>query len=104
MSQKKAATEVFGCADWYRSRPEPESVWRGTLEKRDAAVGPGMRGGLAFILLADQGRLEVYAANVESILAPFTGRLVQARGKLVDLSGEGDEAELWIASIETNDR
>jgi hypothetical protein len=96
-------TEVYSRADWYRSRPEPETVWRGTLEEGDAAVGPGMRGGLSYVLIADQSRLKVYAANVENILAPFLGRLVKARGKLVNLRGDGDGEELWIASIETND-
>ena len=41
----------------------------------------------------------VYAANVEQQLAPYVGRAVILRAKLVDLSGEGYGQELWIATI-----
>jgi hypothetical protein len=93
-------TEVYARTDWYRSRPEPESVWSGTLEERSEVLGPGSRGGLAYALITEQGWLSVYAANVKGVLEPFVGRQALIRGKLVDLRNEGEGQELWIASIE----
>ena len=92
--------EVYGRTDWYRSRPEPESVWSGTLKERTEVLGPGSRGGLAYTLITEQDQLNVYAANVKEVLEPFLGRPVLIRGKLVNLSNEGEGQELWIATIE----
>jgi hypothetical protein len=92
--------EVYGRTDWYQSRPELESVWSGTLEERAEVLGPGSRGGLAFTLITEESRLNVYAATAKEVLEPFLGRPVLIRGKLVDLRNEGEGQELWIASIE----
>jgi hypothetical protein len=92
-------TEVYARTDWYQSCPEPEKVWSGTLEERSEVLGPGSRGGLAYTLITEQGRLNVYAANAKEVLEPFLGRLVLIRGKLVNLRNEGEGQELWIASI-----
>jgi hypothetical protein len=72
----------------------------GTLEERFEVLGPGSRGGLAYTLVTEQSRLNVYAANARDVLEPFLGRPVLIRGKLVDLRNEGEGQELWIASIE----
>jgi hypothetical protein len=93
-------TQVYGSADWYQSRPEPERIWTGTLEERRVGVGPEARGGLSYVLVSDLGQLNVYAANAEGLLAGFCGRSVRIRGKLVDLTQQGTEKELWPASIE----
>ena len=93
-------TEVYARTDWYQSRPELETVWLGTLEERFEVLGPGSRGGLAYTLVTEQSRLNVYAANARDVLEPFLGRPVLIRGKLVDLRNEGEGQELWIASIE----
>jgi hypothetical protein len=69
------------------------------LERQEAPVGPASRTALTHVLLLPGRRLDVYAANVEAALAPFVGRRVVARGKLVDLSGEGYGRELWLASV-----
>jgi len=96
-------TVVYGNVDWYRSRPEPEETWTGTLAEREVSVGPESRGGLFFVLITDMGPLSVYAANVERQLASFLGRSVRVRGKLVDLGPPGQEKELWPASMELED-
>jgi hypothetical protein len=93
-------TQVYGSADWYQSRPEPERIWTGTLEERRVGVGPETRGGLSYVLVSDLGQLNVYAANAEGLLAGFLGRSVRVRGKLVDLTQQGNGKELWPASIE----
>jgi hypothetical protein len=93
-------TQVYGSADWYQSRPEPERIWTGTLEERRVGVGPETRGGLSYVLVSDLGQLNVYAANAEELLAGFLGHSVRVRGKLVDLTEHGNRKELWPASIE----
>lgn len=92
--------EVYARTDWYQSRPELETVWSGTLERRSEVLGPGSRGGLAYTLITEQDRLNVYAANAKEVLEPYLGRPVLVRGKLVNLRNEGEGRELWIASIE----
>jgi hypothetical protein len=94
-------TEIYAAAGWYRTRPEPEGMWQGRLQKRTAPVGPAGRGGLSYTLVTEDEQLPVYAANIEGKLAPFVGYEVVVRGKLVDLSDEGFGQELWIASIRT---
>jgi hypothetical protein len=96
-------TQIYGDADWYQARPEVEREWSGTLEQRHTPLGPGMRGGLTFTLVTDKGRLPVYAANVENVLAPLLTEPVRLRGKLVDPSSQGDPEELWIGSIESGE-
>jgi hypothetical protein len=91
--------EIFERADWYRARPEPESVWSGTLKHRDEPVGPATRGGLAYTLGTAREQVNVYAPNVSSLLDDFVGRPVLIHGKLVDLSHEGGGRELWIGTI-----
>jgi hypothetical protein len=93
-------TEVYARTDWYQSRPEPETVWSGTLVERSEVLGPGTRGGLAYTLITEQSRLNVYAATAKDILEPYLGRPVLIQGKLVDLRDEGEGQELWIATIE----
>jgi hypothetical protein len=92
--------QIYGSADWYQSRPEPERIWTGTLQERRVGVGPESRGGLSYVLVSDLGQLNVYAANAEALLAGFLGRSVRVRGKLVDLTQQGHGKELWPASIE----
>jgi hypothetical protein len=93
-------TEIFGATEWYRARPEPEREWRGVLRKQDVPMGPASRTSLSYALITnDPKHHSVYAANVEKQLAPYVGRAVILRAKLVDLSGEGYGQELWIASI-----
>jgi hypothetical protein len=96
-------TVFYGDFEWYRSRPEPEEIWTGTLEERQASVGPESRGGLSFVLITDVGRLNVYAAKVERQLASFLGRSVRVRGKLVELGRQGQEKELWPAAMDLED-
>jgi hypothetical protein len=91
--------EIFERVDWYRARPEPESLWSGTLEHREEPVGPATRGGLTYTLGTARDELSVYAPNVASLLNDFAGRPVLIRGKLVDLSHEGGGRELWIGTI-----
>ncbi len=91
--------KIYEGAEWYDSRPEPEKVWRGALQKREVAVGPATRTALAYILITEEGEFPVYAAHAEHKLAPFVGRQVLIEGKLVNLGNEGLGQELWIASI-----
>lgn len=93
-------TEIFARTEWYRARPEPEREWRGVLRDRDVPTGPASRTALSYALITNDQKLHpVYAANVEKQLAPYVGRAVIMRAKLVDLSGEGYGQELWAASI-----
>ena len=96
-----AMTQIYGEADWYRARPEPEQQWRGELRERDVIAGPTTRTALIYRLVTTDKEIPVYAANVEQKLALFVGRQVLIYGKLVDLSREGFGQELWIASIRT---
>lgn len=91
--------EIYARAPWYLERPEPEALWAGVLQRREAPRGPAARSALTFALLTESRRLDVYAANVEIKLAHFIECQVIARGKLVDLSLEGHGKELWLASI-----
>jgi len=92
--------EIFAGTEWYRARPEPEREWRGLLRDRDVPMGPASRTSLTYALITnDQKHHPVYAANLGRQLAPYVGRAVIMRAKLVDLSGEGYGQELWIASI-----
>jgi hypothetical protein len=91
--------DVYAQADWYRERPEREAEWRGVLRRRDVPVGPATRSALAFVFVAEGREVDVYAASAERSLEPFVDRRVVARGKIVDLSGEGYGMELWLASI-----
>jgi hypothetical protein len=69
------------------------------LRRRTPPGGPAGRAALAFALeLADRA-LDVYAANVQPLLAPYVGSEVVAVGKLVSLREEGLGEELWLASI-----
>jgi len=92
---------IYAEADWYRARPEAEKLWRGTLVKRSAPVGPNTRNALKYNLRSGKQVLAVYAAGVEETLAPFADQEVSVRGKLVDLRAEGQGKELWISSIRT---
>ena len=78
-------TQVYESADWYQSRPEPETIWIGMLEERRSGVGPDTRGGLTYVLVGDVGRLNIYAANADKLFEGFVRRSVRIRGKLVDL-------------------
>ncbi len=97
--QEVVMTQVYAGADWYRSHPESEKPLQGVLQKRDAPVGPATRGGLEYLLVTEDRQIPVYAANVERQLVAFVGRQVLVYGKLVPLSNEGFEQELWIGSI-----
>lgn len=93
-------TEIFAGADWYRARPEPEKERRGVLRDRDAPLGPASRTSLTYMLITDDDKHHpVYAPNLESQLAPYVGRAVIVRGKLVHLGDEGFGQELWIGAI-----
>jgi hypothetical protein len=70
------------------------------LRRREAPVGPGDRGGVAFALTTAEGTAGVYAGFAEAVLAPFVGRDVTMHAKLVDLRAEGYGRELWPGFIE----
>jgi hypothetical protein len=91
--------EIYASAGWYAERPEPETQWRGVLRRREPPGGPAGRAALAFALEIPSHSVDVYAANMEPVLARFVDRPVVATGKLVDLSDEGFGDELWLASI-----
>ena len=90
--------KVYADTDWYVARPEREEVWRGVLREQTALLSPDTRGGLTYVLVTQEGELEVYAPDAER-LTRFLGHQVSARGKLVDLRVEGFGRELWIGSI-----
>jgi hypothetical protein len=92
--------QVYESTLWYQARSEPETTWIGTLEERRSGLGPDTRGGLVYVLVGDLERLNIYAANAEKLLEGFLRRSVRIRGKLVDLTDEGNGKELWPASIE----
>lgn len=92
-------TEIYAQADWYVGRPEPEESWRGVLRRRTPPGGPAGRAALAFALELENRSLDVYAANVQPLLAAYVGDEVVAVGKLVGLRDEGLGEELWLASI-----
>jgi hypothetical protein len=69
------------------------------LRRREPPAGPAGRAALAFALEVEGASIDVYAAKAEAILHGFLGSAIIARGKLVDLSGEGLGQELWPASI-----
>ncbi|HET8678757.1 MAG TPA: hypothetical protein VFM39_01465 [bacterium] len=96
--------EVFASRDWYRERPEPERAYSGKLHERRVPVGPGDRAGLDYVLISDTAEIPVYSAGASHLLQGFVGTMVRARGKLVDLTGEGSGKELWCATIESMPR
>jgi hypothetical protein len=69
------------------------------LRRRTPPGGPAGRSALAFALELENRSLDVYAANVEPVLAPYVGSEVVAVGKLVNLREEGLAEELWLSSI-----
>jgi hypothetical protein len=97
-------TEIFAGTEWYRARSGPEREWRGCAPGSGCACGAR---------LTDRSHVRnsyqrskhhpVYAANAGKQLAPYVGREVILRAKLVDLRGEGYGQELWIASIRAVD-
>ena len=103
---QERATDIYADASWYRDRPEPEAMWEGRLEVREAVIGPGSRLGLHFRLVTREAALDVYAAGVREKFAAFVDRRVVVRAKLIDLASEGFGQELWVASIRLreNDR
>lgn len=94
---------IHGHEEWYGERPESESNWRGSLQRRDTPAGPGVRTALTFSLRTPDEDVPVYAAGVEAKLAPFVGSCVLATAKLIDLSSEGHGRELWIGTIKLDD-
>jgi hypothetical protein len=96
--------EVYAHTDWYAERSEAEEEWKGVLRRCDPPGGPAARAALTFCLLTGGRQLNVYAAHLDELLTPLEGLRVKARGKLVDLSAEGHGEELWLASIEPEDR
>jgi len=84
-------------------RPEHERSWSGRLEERDPPAGPATRKALGYALVTRDRELAVYSASMDSILAPLVGSEVSGRGKLVDLSPEGQGLELWLASVDRVD-
>jgi hypothetical protein len=74
--------------------------WRGVLQERRASTRPATQTGLAYVLVTEDEQLPVYIAHSAPKFAPYAGRHVVARGKGVDLSGEGYGKELWVASIQ----
>lgn len=69
------------------------------LRRREPPAGPAGRSALAFALEIEGASIDIYAAAEESILQGLLGRAIVARGKLVDLRGEGLGEELWPASV-----
>jgi hypothetical protein len=100
--QKRVVTKIYADAEWYCDRRESEKSWRGVLQKRDAPLGPATRPSQSYVLVTNKTRLPVYAANVDGQLAPYVGRRVVVRGKLVDLTRDGFGEELWVASIRSD--
>ncbi len=90
---------VHAAADWYIAAEAPEQRWTGTLRERAAVTGPNTRSGLRYELSTDQGVLPVYEPREASPLARFLGRKVEVTAKLVDLSAEGFDRELWVGSL-----
>ena len=101
-NQRKVVTKIYADAEWYRDRRESEKTWRGVLQKRDTPLGPATRPSQSYVLVTNKARLPVYAANVDEQLAPYVGRRVVVRGKLVDLTRDGFGEELWVASIRSD--
>jgi len=97
-----AATQIYEQAGWYAERPEPEKSWSGVLRRRTPPGGPAGRAALAFALELEDRVLDVYAANVQRLLAPYVGKPVIAVGKLVSLRDEGFGDELWLASMRSS--
>jgi hypothetical protein len=69
------------------------------LRRRAPPAGPAGRAALAYALEVGGTSVDVYAANVDAVLARFLDRPIVASGKLVDLSNEAFGKELWLASI-----
>jgi hypothetical protein len=91
--------EIYARESWYRERPEQERVWKGVLQRRDVPASPAARTAVDFALITNEREVGVYAANAAHLLAAFVGRHVAVDGKLVDLTSEGHDKELWPASI-----
>lgn len=86
---------------WYEERPEPEKTYRGLLVAATPVTSPGGRTRLLYVLhLEDQdGRLPVYAPDLEDQLQNLAGSRVAVIGRVVDLTDEGYGAELWLRAI-----
>src|ERR687887_472660 len=92
--------EIYSKFNWYHECTKPERIWKGILRQEPRQVGPNTRTSLGYSLVTEDTKLPVYSANVEQRLAQFADLPVLVYGKLVDLSGEGFEQEVWIGSIE----
>lgn len=100
--EQAESVKIFAGKSWYEERPEQEAVRVGRLVPRDAILGPGDRGGLSFTWIEGEQELPVYSAGVESRLKQFVGvDGLRARGRVIDLRGEGFGREFWIRSVES---
>jgi hypothetical protein len=95
--------DIYHRFNWYCEYDAAEKVWKSistTIEK--TKLGPNIRPSLKYTLVSEEGdQLDIYAANVERVLAQYIRKKVLILGKLVDLSNEGFGQELGIGSIET---
>jgi hypothetical protein len=101
--QQHVMKQIYAGTEWYHARQEPETSWRGVLEKRDVPVGPATRLSLLYVLVTPDRQVPVYAANAEHLLTSYVGRQVLAHAKLVDLTNEGYGLELRFGSIEISE-
>lgn len=100
LSSGDGETRIASDEAWYRERSEPERSWTGVLEKRPIDQGPNARSALAFTLVAGRERFPVYSpAPIAAKLAPFEGKKLVVRGKLIDLSSESFGKEVWIGTV-----
>lgn len=92
--------KVFADSDWYVERSEAEEERRGILRERTVTLGPASRVSASLELIVEGRKpMPVYAGNIKPQLAKYVGRRVTLRGKLVDLTREGYDEELWIGWI-----
>ena len=71
----------------------------GVLRPREVIEGPATRPGLGYEFATGTLRLPVYTGGPATGLATFAGPEVVVLGKIVDLSDEGFDRELWIGAI-----
>ncbi|MFE7630063.1 hypothetical protein [Kocuria sp. NPDC057446] len=92
--------DIYRGRAWYVERGEPEADHTGVLDTAPAVTGPGnWPSAELFVLATERGDIPVYAAGVANLLRPLVGHRLGVRGKVIDVSREGGDRELWLGSV-----
>jgi hypothetical protein len=89
-------TDLYANEDWYKSHPEKEQTFTGTLQRvSEAAVGISMRAHVYKL-----GNRLLYPGKKHDALEKLVGKPVEIKGKPYDENLEGQAlSEIWPAAV-----